>query len=112
MTLGIQAFIYVHTIFFIFQFKSVVTSTLVTSYSVITFLWTNTRVLAFINISTKSINFSKSWWAFTSEGTGGVNADVVVARAGIRFAFVHVLLTRFPGPPWFADTPLYIVTCL
>lgn len=62
--------------------------------------------------STKSINFSKSWWAFTSEGTGGVNADVVVARAGIRFAFVHVLLTRFPGPPWFADTPLYIVTCL
>lgn len=112
MTLGIQAFIYVHTIFIIFQFESVVTSTLVTSYSVITFLWTNTRVLAFINISTKSTNFSKSWRAFTTEGTGGVHADVVMARAGIGFAFVYVLLTRFPGPPLLADTPLYIVTCI
>lgn len=61
--------------------------------------------------STESINFSKSWWTVTLEGTGGVYADVVMARARIRFAFVHVLLTRFPGPPWFANTPLYTVTC-
>lgn len=62
--------------------------------------------------STKSTNFSKSWRTFTTERTGGVHADVVMARAGIGFAFVYVLLTRFPGPPLLADTPLYIVTCI